>query len=89
MNLSNKLKKHKIIKFQKMENCNITIIESNGNVLHHQNEHNVLNKLSVSILQCKVFLSINYKGRDVPNIYVCENELKVVTKINNIQHSFS
>ena len=69
MNLSNNLKKHKIIKFQKMENCNTIIIESDGNELQDQNEHNLLNKLLVPILQCKVFLSINYKGKDVPNIY--------------------
>lgn len=71
-----------------MDKFNIIIIESNGNEIHNPKEHNLLNFLSVSILQCKVFLSENYKGSDFPNIYVYENELKVVTKIDNVEHTY-
>ena len=71
-----------------MDKFNIVIVESDRNEIHNPKEHNLLNFLSVSILQCKLFLSENYKGIDVPNIYVYENELKVVTKIDNIEHSY-
>ena len=71
-----------------MDKFNIVIVESDGNEIHNPKEHNLLNFLSVSILHCKLFLSENYKGIDVPNIYVYENELKVVTKIDNIEHSY-
>lgn len=71
-----------------MEKFNIIIIESNGNEIHNPKEHNLLNFLSVPILQCKIFLSENYKGSGVPNIYVHENELKVVTKIDNKEYSY-
>jgi hypothetical protein len=44
-----------------MDKFNIVIVESDGNEIHNPKEHNLLNFLSVSILQCKLFLSENYK----------------------------
>jgi hypothetical protein len=70
-----------------LDKFNIIIVESDGSEIHNPKEHNLLNFLSVS-LQCKLFLSEDYKGSDISNINVYENELKVVTKIDNVEYSF-
>lgn len=88
MFLIHKPNNHGTISFEKMKNFDIVIIASNGTEIEEKGKNNLLNTLSVSILQCKLFLAKNDIMNDTPNIYVYENDLRVVTTIDNIEYSF-